>query len=159
VAFAGITISVMFNTSRCPASFCFCGVLRFVLDGTTAEDHFEPPPACFASFLVGELNNFSFVFRRRLPLVTRLLVASAGDVFESESVTVQERKERKKATEERLERRTKDGGHGRERRKKATQKHFCVEGSLFGKSQQKQTISTSLERRELRASCNYYVPV
>jgi hypothetical protein len=44
-----------------------------------AEVSFELPPATFAIFLVGEPKAFPFVIRRRLPSITRLIVALAGD--------------------------------------------------------------------------------
>jgi hypothetical protein len=43
VASAGIATFLLFATSRCPASFCPCGVLLFVLDGMAAEVSFELP--------------------------------------------------------------------------------------------------------------------
>jgi hypothetical protein len=73
VAFAGITKSLLGGNSHCPASFCPCGVLRFVLDGMAAEVSFELPPARFASFLVGEPKAFPFIVQRRLLSVTGLL--------------------------------------------------------------------------------------
>jgi hypothetical protein len=101
-----------------------------------AEVSFKRTPTRFTIFLVGEPNAFPFIVRWHLPSVTRLLVASAGDEGESEFMVVQERENREQATNKRVERRAKDGGHGRERRKKA-KKHFRGEGGRFGKSQQK----------------------
>jgi hypothetical protein len=96
IASAGITKFLLFDTSRYPASFCPCGVLRFVLDGMAAEVSFELPPTRFTIFLVGEPNAFPFVIRWRLPSVMRLIVASAGDEGESEFMVVQEREKREK---------------------------------------------------------------
>jgi hypothetical protein len=62
-ASAGIVNSLLSSNSRCPDSFCPCGVLRFVLDGMAAEVSFELPPARFARFLVGEPKAFPFVVR------------------------------------------------------------------------------------------------
>jgi hypothetical protein len=95
------------------------------MDGMPAEVSFEPPPAHFASFLVGEPKAFPFVFWQRLPSVTRLLVASAEDKGESESMMVQERENEKKATEEMMEIRTKDGGHRIKNAQKDTQKKIA----------------------------------
>jgi hypothetical protein len=65
-----------------------------------AEVSFELPPACFASFLVGEPKAFNLIIRRRLPLVTGLLGVLAGDGGELEFMVVWGR-ESKKATGER----------------------------------------------------------
>jgi hypothetical protein len=103
-----------------------------------AEVSFEMPPTRFARFLVGEPKAFPFVIRWCLPLVTRLLVASAGDKGESDFMVVQAREEREEATKERAERRTKYGGHRRGVRR--LKKHFHGEGAHFGKSQQKLSL-------------------
>jgi hypothetical protein len=66
VASPGTTKSLLASSSHFLASFCPYGVLHFVLDGMAAEVSFELPPARFASFLVGELNAFPFIVRRRL---------------------------------------------------------------------------------------------
>jgi hypothetical protein len=97
--------------------------LRFALDGMADEVSFELPPARFARFLVWEPKAFlfdaPFVIHWRLPSVTRLLVALAGDEGVLEFMFVQEKKGDKRDTEEWTDIRTKDGGNGKERRKKA----------------------------------------
>jgi hypothetical protein len=88
VTSAGIAKSLLSNTSRLLASFCHCGVLPFVLDGMAAKVSSELPPARFARFFVVEPRAFPFVVRRRLPSVTGLLEALAGDEGESEFMVV-----------------------------------------------------------------------
>jgi hypothetical protein len=51
-------------------------------------------PQHFTSFLVGEPKAFPFVVRRRLPLVTGILEALAGDEGESEFMVVRGREKR-----------------------------------------------------------------
>jgi hypothetical protein len=123
VASAGTTRFLLLDNGRRPTSLSLCGVEHFVLDGTAVEVSFEPSSTRFTSFLVGEPKTFPLVVRRCLPSLMGILVAPAGVM--SESILVQERKH-KKATEEKVGRRAKDGGHGRERRKKATKKNKCV---------------------------------
>jgi hypothetical protein len=114
VASAGITKSLLASNSRCPARFCPCGVLRFVLDGMAAKVSFELPPARFASFLVREPKVFPFVVRRRLLSVMGLLGVLAGDEGESEFMVVWGREKKEIGLQKRgLERRTKDGLHDR----------------------------------------------
>jgi hypothetical protein len=88
VASAGITKSLLASNSHWSVSFCPYGVLRFVLDDMAAKVSSELPPACFASFLVGEPKAFPFVVRRRLPSVTGPLEVLAGDEGELEFVVV-----------------------------------------------------------------------
>jgi hypothetical protein len=125
VASAGITTLLLLDTSRCPVSFCPCGVLRFVLDGMAAEVSFELITTRFIIFLVGEPKAFPFVIRRHLPSVTRLLVASTGDEGESKFMMVQERDRRDKKVTLREGGDTDEGWRSREiKLQNSTKKHF-----------------------------------
>jgi hypothetical protein len=79
-----------------------------------AEVSFELPPAHFTNFLVGEPKAFPFVVRWRLLSVTGLQGVLAGDEFDSEFMVVRGRERKEIGIPKRgLERRTKDGLHGR----------------------------------------------
>jgi hypothetical protein len=109
------------------------------MDGTADEFSFGPR---FTSFLVGYSRTLPRILRWCLPSVMGLLVALARDEVLSESMLAQERKE-KKDTEDRAERRTKDGGHIRERRKKATQKTLLWGGGAALVSLNKNELATA----------------